>query len=197
MHTNAYFATAMRAAVVALGVSCAHYAASEERSQLAGIVTGVTDGDTIKVQLSTGPVNVRLGHIDAPEMNQAGGGAAVRALHGRLVSREISLQVIRKEDDSRLVAVVFEGGENINAWMVKQGHAWAYRGQTKEADYCVWENAARSLRRGLWGSKGEDWVAPWDWRGRKREPLYFVTDYSGANAASCMKEIRQTASVDE
>lgn len=186
-----------KVAAMAFGAALACSAWAQESRVLAGVVTAVIDGDTIKVQLSTGPVTVRLGHIDAPELNQSGGGAAVRALDSRLLAQEVSLDVITRDGDERLVAVVFLGDENVNAWMVKQGHAWAYRGHTREADYCVWENAARSLRRGLWEYKGMDWVAPWDWRETKRDPLYFVTDYSGANAASCIREIRQTASIDE
>ena len=186
-----------QAAAVAVGLAFALGAAADDKTLLAGIVTAVIDGDTFKVQLNTGPATVRLGHIDAPEMNQSGGGAAVRALRDRLLTQAVSLQVIKRESEDNLVAVVFLDGENVNAWMVKQGHAWAYRGQTREADYCVWENAARSLRRGLWDNKGQDWVAPWDWREARRDPLYFITDYSGASAASCMKEIRQTASADE
>ena len=34
---------------------------------LVGAVAGVTDGDTIKVVLDSGPITVRLGSIDAPE----------------------------------------------------------------------------------------------------------------------------------
>ena len=185
-----------KVAAMAFGAALACGALAQEDRALAGVVTSVIDGDTIKVQLSTGPVTVRLGHIDAPELNQTGGGAAVRALDRRLLARQVSLDVITRGGEESLVAVVFLGDENVNAWMVKQGHAWAYRGHTREADYCVWENAARSLRRGLWEA-GRDWVAPWDWRETKRDPLYFVTDYNGANAASCIREIRQTASVDE
>lgn len=37
---------------------------------LLGTVTKVTDGDTIKVELSSGPITVRLSSIDAPESNQ-------------------------------------------------------------------------------------------------------------------------------
>jgi endonuclease YncB( thermonuclease family) len=93
------------------------------------------------------------------------------------------------------VAVVYVGDENVNAWMVKQGHAWAYRGHTREPDYCVWENAARSLRRGLWADKY--WTAPWDWRMSQRDSLFFVTDYSTTTAAACIREIGRTAPLDD
>lgn len=166
-----------------------------EERVMVGAVTGLIDGDTIKVQLSSGPVLVRLAHIDAPEMVQPGGRAAAKALHGRVLGEEISLHVVTQDRDQPMVAVVLLGEENINAWMVKQGFAWANRGLAQEADYCVWENAARSLKRGLWADK--HWVAPWDWRMSKRDSLFFVSDYSNASAASCMREISQTASFDE
>ena len=88
---------------------------------LTGIVTSVIDGDTIKVQLSDGPATVRLAHIDAPESYQPGGGAATRALDRRLLTQEVSLQVVSRDGEERLVAVVHLGDENVNAWMVKTG----------------------------------------------------------------------------
>jgi endonuclease YncB( thermonuclease family) len=33
----------------------------------------VTDGDTIKVQLASGPITVRFGYVDAPERNRPWG----------------------------------------------------------------------------------------------------------------------------
>ena len=167
----------------------------QDASIVTAVVTSVHDGDTIKVQLSAGPVLVRLANIDAPESIQSGGGAATRALHNRILGQPVSLRVVDRDRDQLLVAVVFLGDENINAWMVKQGHAWAYRGFNQEADYCVWENAARSLRRGLWADK--HWVAPWDWRMSQRDSMFFVSDYSNATTAGCIRESREVASFDE
>ena len=186
-----------RAAAIACGFVIALGAGALEKSALLGAVTGVIDGDTVKVQLSSGPVTVRLAHIDAPELSQSGGGAATRALHGRLLGQEVSLDVVTRDDPERVVAVVFLAGENINAWMVKQGHAWARRDGAGSADYCAWENAARSLHRGLWDGKRLDWVAPWDWRESRRDPLFFVTDYSNSSTASCLRETSPTRTVDD
>jgi endonuclease YncB( thermonuclease family) len=44
---------------------------------------------------------------------------------------------------------VYLGDENVNAWLVKQGNAWAYRQYSSDADYCIYEQAARSPDRGL------------------------------------------------
>ncbi len=97
------------------------------------------------------------------------------------------MHVIAKARDEPAVAVMYVGDENINAWLVKQGHAWAYRQYADSPEYCVLENAARSLRRGLWAR--EEWLAPWEWRlgGRGKAILY--TNYSRETVASCIAAI--------
>jgi micrococcal nuclease len=179
------------AAAMACGMLLVGRAWALDGQIIAAVVTSVIDGDTIKVQLTEGPALVRLANIDAPEAVQSGGGAAARALHARVLSRDVSLHVVERDREQRLVAVVFLGDENVNAWMVKQGHAWADRGSALAQDYCVWEKAARSLRRGLWADKHS--VAPWDWRISQRDALHFVTDYSHASAAGCLREIGTTS----
>ena len=66
---------------------------------IAAVVTSVIDGDTIKVQLSDGPAQVRLANIDAPEPIQSGGGAAARALHARVLGQDVSLHVVARDSD--------------------------------------------------------------------------------------------------
>lgn len=183
----------LRTAAIACGFAFLSSARAAEPPLV--VVTGVIDGDTIKVQLPEGPITVRLRNIDAPELNQPGGGAATRALHNRLLTRQISLHDVTRESDGHWVAVVRLGDENINGWMVKQGHAWAYRGHTREPDYCAWENAARSLRRGLWADKY--WTSPWDWRTSQRDGLHFVSDYTNATTATCMREIKEIPAFDD
>ncbi|RPI48297.1 MAG: micrococcal nuclease [Acidobacteria bacterium] len=187
--------TARTLAAIGCGMALSLSAWTQGNPDFAGTVTGVIDGDTIKVQLSSGPITVRLAHIDAPESYQPGGGSATRALHSRLLTQDVSLQVIEQEGEERALAVVLLEGENINAWMVKQGHAWAYRGFTQDANYCAWEDAARSLRRGLWSDP--DWIAPWDWRMARKDPLFFATDHSNASTASCMRELREAPALDD
>src|SRR5688572_17797889 len=174
-------------AAMACGVLLAARAGSLDNQVIAAVVTSVIDGDTIKVQLSEGPALVRLANIDAPEPIQSGGNAAIRALHARVIGQDVSLHVVAQDPGRPLIAVVVRGDENVNAWMVKQGHAWADRGSAAAQDYCVWEKAARSLRRGLWADKHS--VAPWDWRMSQRDALHFVTDYSHASAAASLREI--------
>ena len=61
------------------------------------------------------------------------------------------------------MAVCHAGGEDVNAWMVSQGLALAYRKYSRV--YVGQERSAKAARRGLW--RGE-FVAPWDWRRGKR-----------------------------
>jgi micrococcal nuclease len=184
-----------KVAALACGMALSIGAWPQGNAALAGVVTGVIDGDTIKVQLSSGPITVRLANIDAPELGQAGGGAATRALDSRVLGQEVSLDVVTKDQHESVVAVVYVGEENVNAWLVKQGHAWAYRPYTTDPNYCVWENGARSLRRGLWADK--NWIAPWELRKSKHEAMFFFSDYSTVSTASCIRELGKTEIPDE
>ena len=122
----------------------------EQQPVLVGSVIKVTDGDTITVQLSSGPVSVRFHSIDAPEKDQPWGQEARAALAGRLDGQQVALEVESQDRYERLVADVYLGDENINAWLVQQGHACAYRDYLRDQNYCAWEGIARAGRRGQW-----------------------------------------------
>jgi endonuclease YncB( thermonuclease family) len=195
MGLTAHRAAIRVAACIGFGIAVPSLAFAQASPRLSAFVTSVLDGDTIKVQLESGPMNVRLANIDAPEIGQAGGGAAARALDGRLLAKEVSLDVVTKDGQEQIVAVVYLGEENVNAWLVKQGHAWAYRQFTQDANYCVWENAARSLRRGLWAMP--DWMPPWEWRQSKRDASFFASDYSRISSAGCIREMGKAQTFDD
>jgi micrococcal nuclease len=157
------------------------------RPVLVGTVTAVTDGDTLRVQLTSGPIKVRLDSIDAPETTQPHGRAAKAALE-RLVGRgAVELEVVTQDRYERLVAVVYTNGRNLNEQMVRSGWAWAYREYLQDRRYCQWEDQARAERRGLWAQPG--WVYPSDWRRWKRGRLAAVRDFSGETLAGCLAAI--------
>ncbi len=54
-------------------------------------------------------------------------------------------------------------GEDINAWMVLEGLALAYRRYSH--DYVDEEADDQAARRGIWAS---EFVRPWEWRRGKR-----------------------------
>jgi endonuclease YncB( thermonuclease family) len=158
---------------------------------LRGTVIGVIDGDSVEVQLQSGRIEVRLHAADAPEHDQPGGRAAARALRKRLPrGSDVVLEPVEQDQYDRLVAVIERNGERVNAWMVQQGHAWAYRQYTTDARYCQWEDAARAAHRGLWSGPPSGWVAPWEWRRRAREPGYRPADRSRETLADCLASLR-------
>jgi hypothetical protein len=100
---------------------------------------------------------------------------------------------VRTQDRyDRLVAVVYLGNENINGWMVQQGHAWAYRQYLSEEDYCNWEASARTARLGLWSLPATTWHAPWEWRRVQRGDGGSFSDYSNESAGHCVGSMRRT-----
>ena len=156
---------------------------------LVGTVTRVLDGDTIEVQLDSGPIRVRLGSIDAPEKNQPFGKQSSAALARKLGHAEVALEVVTQDQYERLVAVVYLGDENVNEWMVEQGNAWAYRQYLEDPQYCSWEFAARSGGRGLWALPEGDTNAPWEWRAVQRHRADGFRDYSRETVQDCVDDM--------
>ncbi len=118
-----------------------------------GKVTRITDGDSVSVRPADGgqPVKLRINGIDAPEICQAGGQAARRALAARLLGRTVQVQTHRQDDYDRGLATVFLDGEDMGAWMVSQGHAWAYR--QRSGNYLALQAQAQSAGRGLFADR--------------------------------------------
>ncbi len=143
----------------------------------------VIDGDTIAV----GGTRVRLHGVDAPESGQScvAGGArwpcgrqAAQALTRRLGGRKVVCEERDRDRYGRIVAVCREDGRDINAWLVAEGWALAYRRYSLE--YVDEESAARAARKGVW--RGEI-VVPSDWRRGKRLERAARTSSPAAEAA--------------
>jgi endonuclease YncB( thermonuclease family) len=146
------------------------------------------DGDTIDVQLSTGPIRVRLHGVDTPERGQPGGKEATGALTGLVQGKEVQIEPFSQDRYDRMIGIVYRGDLNVNLELVRRGHAWAYRRYMRKEDseLCIAEAAARTAKKGLWASP-EQTVAPWEWR-RKTTRAAF-TDYSQETVALCISAI--------
>ena len=139
------------------------------RAVVVGNVTRVVDGDTIVVQLSSGPIKVRLYGIDAPEHNQPGGFESAMTLRSLVAGKQVSLEPVNQDRYSRMVAKVFQGRVNVNAQMVSRGQAWVYRHYIKRSDrqWCGLEAEARDNRLGLWRARNA--IPPWTFRHHTKE----------------------------
>jgi len=165
-------------------------AAGQDQSPvLVGTVTKIVDGDTIDVQLSSGPIRVRLHGIDTPERGQPWGKEATAALTALVQGKEVEIDPIEQDRYERMIGIIYRGSLNVNLELVKRGHAWAYRQYMRKADSapCINEAAARTAKKGLWAQPKDRRVAPWEWR-RKRT-LKIFTDNTRETAATCIAAI--------
>ena len=127
-------------------------------------VSHVTDGDSIWVRSARGaPRQLRIRGIDAPEICQAFGREAQAALQAHVLHREVSVKTAGRDDYQRLLAQVSLRGEDVGAWMVTQGYAWAHRWHRRATGpYAPLEAEARRAGRGLWSRAAP--VDPRDFR---------------------------------
>jgi endonuclease YncB( thermonuclease family) len=124
----------------------------------------VVDGDTIEVAGE----RVRLHGIDAPESRQicsVGGSdwrcgeSAALALADEADGRPVVCKGNQRDRYRRIIAVCFAGGTELNAMMVREGLALAYRQYS--TDYVGEEESARVASKGVWRSS---FIEPWKWR---------------------------------
>ncbi|MEJ8840399.1 thermonuclease family protein [Ramlibacter sp. AN1133] len=121
-----------------------------------GVVTHVTDGDTLWVRPREGgeAVQVRLLHLDAPEGCQSFGPQAKQALRERVLHRPVRVRPEGVDDYGRQLARVRHGREDVGAWLVRNGYAWSMTFRGKRGPYAPLEEQARGERRGLWALPG-------------------------------------------
>ena len=149
---------------------------SEEIKIISGIAK-VTDGDTIKINKK----KIRLMGIDAPEKKQKCkqiwlsisfisfekeylcGEISTNKLKNLIDGKDIICKYTNKDIYKRFIAECFKDKTNINSWMVRNGHAVAFRKYSKK--FVVQENIAKKNKSGLWSGTFE---MPWDWRKKNK-----------------------------
>ena len=125
----------------------------------------IVDGDTIWI----GETKIRLHGIDAPETKQECqqadgshyrcGEASTDALRVLVGSDPVRCEGDTYDRYKRLIATCYSGNVNLNAELVRQGWALAYRRYSK--DYVSAEKEAQEAKRGMWAGEFEP---PWEWR---------------------------------
>lgn len=121
-------------------------------------VARVIDGDTLDLD----GTRIRLFGIDAPEHNQTCsdargkkwdcGSFATQSLRA-LAKGNLRCEPLDQDRYGRTVARCFNGQQDINAQMVAQGAAFAYRKYSK--DYVTIEARAEARGVGLWSGEAE------------------------------------------
>ena len=134
-------------------------------------VASVIDGDTVEIR----GTRIRSHGINAPESRQlctrpSGqswrcGQQAALALSDRIGRRSVICVARDTDRYGRTIAVCSQDGIDLNAWMVAEGWAVAYRQYSR--DYVLADTEARSAGRNIWSGT---FVMPWDWRRGARSP---------------------------
>jgi endonuclease YncB( thermonuclease family) len=130
--------------------------AATEAATFRGVVSHVTDGDTLWVKPGSRgeAVEIRLVDLDAPENCQAFGPQAKRALSARVLHQRVTVRTRGTDEYQRALAQVKFKGQDINAWLVREGHAWSGSFHGKRGPYAALEDEAREAHRGLWANSG-------------------------------------------
>ncbi len=150
-----------------------HVRGAGEQAEARGPIVGrawVVDGDSIRIAR----VSIRLEGIDAPEWDQTCvdpqgrtwrcGRAASHALREHIRGREVVCRPRAHDRYGRTVAIcALPDGEDINAWLVREGFAIAsgfsriYQSEQAEA---------KAQNRGIWAGS---FIDPAQWRQQKSD----------------------------
>ena len=134
-----------------------------------GNVIAISDGDTITLLTpEKQQLKIRLVGIDSPEKKQAYGTKARDHLAAYVFRQEVEVDIRKKDQYGRSLAVIYFGGKDINQLMIRDGYAWFYKHYAKEQPkeealrYAESEREARTQGKGLWADPHP--IPPWDFR---------------------------------
>jgi len=130
----------------------------------------IHDGDTIRLD----GIKYRLEGIDAPELEQTcknANGAKYdcgidsrNALRSLANNKQVTCNSSGQDKYKRELGTCFVDDININAWMVENGYAVAFRKYSEE--YVDEEDTARTLKKGIWQGS---FITPDDYRKLQRQ----------------------------
>ena len=138
-------------------------------------VVNVIDGDSFEIFADGAVTEIRMSAIDCPEKDQPWGDRATSGLIKLIQGQFVYLQTYGLDVYNRTLATVYAKHYaamiNINAKMVRMGHAWAapahsrHLSSTYRSYMLQIEEWARSNQIGLWST--ENPLPPWQWRHNK------------------------------
>lgn len=138
----------------------------QAKSAFVGVVSYVSDGDTLWVQPDSGgrAKKLRIDGIDAPEVCQSGGNASRDLLAQRALHQRVQVIVRRHDVYGRGLAHIELNGRDLGEQMVQAGQAWSYRWRRDAGPYATQEALARQSRLGLFAEANAE--LPRDFRKR-------------------------------
>ncbi len=139
--------------------------APADRRGVQGVVSQVHDGDSLWLKPADGPpIVVRLRDIDAPELCQAWGEEARRALTDLALGKPAELHRSGRDGHGRTLGTVIVDDVDLSRRLVEDGHAWSTRSRWDRGPLVKQERMAKALGRGLHATAGAE--PPWQFRQR-------------------------------
>ncbi len=144
-------------------ISCNPNHSNSKTNVKKGIITKVSDGDSVDFYDGKDTLKIRLQHIDAPERRQPYSSESWQYLRNRIYKKEVTLQYENTTDRyGRIIGTLFLNKQNINKLLVEKGYAWHFKRYSSDSSYADLERLARKHNKGLWKDKNP--IPPWEWR---------------------------------
>lgn len=135
----------------------------------ASYIEYVYDGDTVNAHTATGEFKLRLSEIDAPELNQADGKIARRALM-QLCQKDavVAVKVTGADRYHRQLGSLQCNQTDVAKYLAEHGDAWHYAHYSHNTQLASAQINAQTHHLGLW--RDPNAIPPWIWR--KSHPHY-------------------------
>lgn len=117
-------------------------------------VLRVIDGDSIELRCRSHKLEVRMQHIDAPEMQQHHWGQEARHQLRTKVGNSVQVEISGQDVYQRYLATLWQAEENINLAMVAEGFARVYPNYQPPRPYLIAMRQAKADKRGIWSKPG-------------------------------------------
>ena len=137
------------------------------QTSLVGKVIGIKDGDTVEVidHLNNTTI-LRLAEVDCPEKNQPFGTKSKQFTSDAIYLKNVKYIVTSKDRYGRSIAKVYYNNKYLSAQIIKNGMGWHYKKYSNSNELSLFENLARSRKRGLWADPNP--IYPSEWRKTKK-----------------------------